>query len=178
MSMFLAAAAGEAALTGVIVGRIITFISTTGINLFFDFLKRSRERARVAALSAGVFSAVREHLEESRVVTEVRNVMAVASAGKLASVNLIFPIRGSFLGTLNSVEPTLSLLPGDLCRRTARQIVLLRGIVEDFTTLKDNVRFPAEQAAFCQALITKIESCSSALPDLIQDLDNEARLAE
>jgi hypothetical protein len=90
-------------------------------------------------------------------------------------MGIVFPVRGSFLGTISSIESTLSLLPRELLQRTARHIVLLRGLVEDFQTL-EKIRDFGELHRFCDALITKVGVCEAELPSLVEDLLKEARI--
>jgi hypothetical protein len=157
---------------GALVGGLISLASAVGLAIFNDYSKQNRERTRIAALAAAGFFAVLRHLQESSVAAQIAQVR---NSGM--SPSIIFPIRGSFLGTISSVEPSLSLLPPNLMQRTARYIVLLRGLVEDFTTLKQDIGGPAERLYFCDALIAKVSLCDAELPTLVEDLLQEARVS-
>jgi hypothetical protein len=158
---------------GALVGGVISLASTVGVAVFTDYSKQNRERKRTAALAAAGFFAVLKHLQDSQVAAALlllkRNAMLPSPR------EFVFPIRGSFLRAVSSVEPSLSLLPRELMQRTARHNVLLRGLVEDFQTLAKIQTKDLEQ--FCDVLIEKVTVCEAELPLLVEDLLKEARVS-
>lgn len=160
---------------GALVGGLISLSSTVGLAVFSDYLKQNRERKRIAALAAAGFFAVLKHLQENQVAVKLAGVRGYSML-PVYSIGIVFPVRGSFLGAISSIEPSLSLLPRELVQRTARHIVLLRGLVEDFQTL-EKIREFEELRRFCDALIAKVGVCEAELPTLVEDLLKEARVS-
>jgi hypothetical protein len=87
---------------------------------------------------------------------------------------LIMPVRGSFVNeTLIKEQFLPGYLPTDLMKRTVRMVVRIRGIIEDFTTLKDFQNSP-QQRAFAKILLENLTTCEQELPQLCIDLDKES----
>jgi hypothetical protein len=157
-----------------LVGGLISLVATLGVTFWTDYLKQNQERRRVAALVAAGFNAIAKHLEENQVRAEIVKLIGEATVTKTAvDIHLIFPIRGSFLGFFDKLEATL---PGRLLQRAVREIVVLRGLTEDFETL-EKVRNWQHQIDFCSAMIRKLEICERELPELVDDLLQEAKVS-
>jgi hypothetical protein len=158
---------------GALVGGLISLVSTIGVTFWTDYVKQNQERRRVAALVAAGFDAIAKHLEENQVRAELLKLINQTTPKNPVQGHLVFPIRGSFLGFFDKLEPTL---PGKLLQRTVRQIVVLRGLTEDFDKL-GTVNGWQHQIDFCSAMVRKLEICEKELPALVDDLLQEARVS-
>jgi hypothetical protein len=175
MILVVAASVPSNVILGVVAGGVIGFISSIGTAALADHRKINEERRRFAALAAGSLSAVMHHLNRHNVVEHLRDAVQAARAGRPPDIILIVPIRGSFLESVGKLESSIALLPSQLIDRTSRAIILIRGLIEDFTTLIKTPASPPALAQFCGILISEIEEIQTTVPALIEELRSESR---
>ena len=95
-----------------------------------------------------------------------RDFLEPANQKKIANVEFLL-----VMDLLREFLP--GYLPTDLMKRTVRMVVRIRGIVEDFTALKDFQNSP-QQRAFAKILLENLKTCGQELPQLCTDLDKES----
>ena len=128
----LLADSGTSTLIGVVVGGLISLISTVGVTTWAEQLKRNTERRRFCALSAAAFRDIYSHLTNNKVREALDKIVRDSEQyNQLISPEIALPIRGSFLDArIGRVEHSLATLPEPLMLRTSALITRLRGIVE------------------------------------------------
>jgi hypothetical protein len=179
MIVMVAATGASNVIWGVVVGGVVGFVSSLGVAAFADYRKINEERRRFAALAAGSLSAVLHHLERHDVAGRLRDAAQAARNGLPPNILLIMPVRGSFLESVGKMESSLALLPAEIIGRTSRAVILIRGLIEDFTTLRSIS--PVGTASlrtisdFCDVLLSEIEEIQTLVPDLVEALRLESR---
>lgn len=155
-------------LIGVIVGGCITLGSTVFFTFVVEQMKLNSTRKQIAATLTAELTAISAYISETKMI----EALSFAAAGSKPNVQKIPVLRGSFLGGY-----PLGFLPGPLARETAELITLIRGTIEDFTTLWHASSWqPGDYSDFCTALGQRVSKCKADADSLTPKLTEESRL--
>jgi hypothetical protein len=172
----IAASGSSNVILGVVVGGVVGLVSSISAAAFSEHRKINEERRRFAALAAGALSAVLHHLEAHLVREQLLAQFRNAIEGKPVDVLLVLPIRGSFLESVGKMESSIALLPPQIIDRVSRALISIRGLIEDFTTLRNTPASSESIGSFLLMLIGEIATIEESVPPLVQELRIEARI--
>jgi hypothetical protein len=140
-------------------------------------VRRASDRKRLAATLAAEISGVVAFLNRHAIQESL--ISASTNSGR-PNIRSVVAIRGSFLGASGKIQESLGLLPTSLSAEASEAIIHLRGLIEEFTTVREameNEQTWTDQAVrdFCVKLAHMIRDFMDIADILIPKLQTEAK---
>ena len=166
---------------GPAIGGFISLASTVGVTWWTAYRKRKEDRIRLAATLAGELKGIVTFLANNQIEKSLRDASTTASSDIRPNVQKIPALRGSFLEASGSIESSVALLPTRLALEVAELIILLRGTIEEFTTIRKacetrDTWTASDFAQFCVQLADLVKLSEASAKSLIPKLLEVAKL--
>jgi hypothetical protein len=146
-------------------------VSSVRVTLRVEKLRQNAERKRLAAIIADELQAIVDYITEDAIDSKLRAAAQAVREGWTSKVEEFPVLRGSFIIASAKIDSPIEIFPERLALQTASLSKLLRGIIEDFTILRETWRTKyrpipcqdSDYADFCTELGGRIrESVSKA----------------
>jgi hypothetical protein len=168
---------------GIVLGGFIALASSVLVTLWVEKSKQNAERKRLAAIIADELQAIVDYITENDFDSKLTTAGEAVREGSTANVEQFSVLRGSFIIASGKIDSPIRIFPERLALQTASLSTLLRGIIEDFTTLREARRAKyrpilwqdREYADFCTELGGRIRESVSKARSLIPELLEESR---
>jgi hypothetical protein len=167
----------------IVLGAFIALASSVLVTLWVEKLKQNAERKRRAAIIADGLQAIVDYITENDFDSKLTAAAEAVRKGSTPNVVQFSVLRGSFIIASAKIDSPIGIFPERLALQTASLSTLLRGIIEDFTTLREAWRVKyrpipwqdSDYADFCTELGGRIRESVSKARSLIPELLEESK---
>jgi hypothetical protein len=134
---------------GIALGGFIALASSVLVTLWLEKLKQNAERKRLAAIIADELQAIVDYITENDFDSKLTAAAEAVRKGSTPNVAQFSVLRGSFIIASAKIDSPIGIFPERLALQTASLSTLLRGIIEDFTILREawGVKVPTNSVA-------------------------------
>jgi hypothetical protein len=168
---------------GIVLGGFIALASSVLVTLWVEKLKQNAERKRLAAIIADELQAIVDYIAENDFDSKLTAAAEAVRDGSIPNIEQFSVLRGSFTIASGKIDLPIGIFPERLALQTASISTLLRGIIEDFTTLREARRAKyrpiawqdGDYADFCAELGGRIRESVSKARSLIPELLEESK---
>jgi uncharacterized membrane protein len=168
---------------GIVLGGFIALASSVMVTLWVEKLKQNAERKRLAAIIADELQAIVDYIAENDFDSKLTAAAEAVRDGSIPNIEQFSVLRGSFTIASGKIDLPIGIFPERLALQTASISTLLRGIIEDFTTLREARRAKyrpiawqdGDYADFCAELGGRIRESVSKARSLIPELLEESK---
>jgi hypothetical protein len=168
---------------GVVLGGFVALASSVLVTLWVEKLKQNAERKRLAAIIADELQAIVDYIAENDFDSKLTAAAEAVRDGSIPNIEQFSVLRGSFIIASGKIDLPVGIFPERLALQTASISTLLRGIIEDFTTLREARRAKyqpiawqdGDYADFCAELGGRIRESVSKARSLIPELLEESK---
>jgi len=168
---------------GVVLGGFVAFASSVRVTFLVQKLKQNAERKRLAAIIADELQAIVNYSTEDDIDSKLTGAAEAVREGSTPKFEQLAVLRGSFVVASGKIDPPIGIFPVRLALQTTSLNTLLRGIGEDFTTLREHWRAKdrpipwqdSDYAVFCTELAGRIRESVSKARSLIPELLEESK---
>ncbi|HZC35772.1 MAG TPA: hypothetical protein VE242_09170 [Chthoniobacterales bacterium] len=122
---------------GVALGGFVALTSSVLITLWVEKLKQNAQRKRLAAIIADELETIVDYIIESELYSKLTADAAAVRKGARPEVEQFPVLPGSFIITSGKIDLPIGVFPEHLALQTASLSTLLRGVIEDFTALRE-----------------------------------------
>jgi predicted outer membrane lipoprotein len=169
--------------TGIALGGFIALAFSVLVTLWVEKLKQNAERKRLAAIIADELQAIVDYITENDFDSKLTAAAEAMRKGSIPNVAQFSGLRGTFIIASAKIDSPIGIFPERLALQTASLSTLLRGIIQDFTMLREAWRAKyrpvqwqdSEYADFCTALGGRIRESVSKARSLIPELLEEPK---
>lgn len=169
--------------SGTVLGGFIALASSVLVTLRVEKLRQNAERKRLAAIIADELRAIVDYITEDDIDSKLKTAAKAVREGSTPNVEQFPVLRGSFMVASGKIDSPIGIFPERLALQTASLSTLLRGIIEDFTTLREAWRAKyrpipwqdSDYADFCTELAGRIRESVSKARSLIPELLEESK---
>jgi hypothetical protein len=167
----------------IVVGGFISLAASVLVTLRVEKLKHNAERRRRAAIIADELQAIVDYITENDFDSKLTAAAEAVREGSTPNVEQFSVLRGSFIIASAKIDSPIGTFPERLALQTASLSTLLRGIIQDFTMLREAWRAKyrpgrwqdSEYANFCTELGGRIRESVSKARSLIPELLEESK---
>jgi hypothetical protein len=168
---------------GIVLGGFIALASSVLVTLWVEKLKQNAQRKRFATVIADELQAIVDYITENDVDSKLTAAAEAVRKGSLPKVEQFPVLRGSLIVASDKIDSPIGIFPERLALQTASVSTLLRGIVEDFSTLREAWRakyrsipwHDSDYADFCTELAGRIRESVLKTRSLIPELLEESK---
>jgi len=166
-----------------VLGGFIALASSVLVTLWVEKLKQNAERKRLAAIIADELQAIVDYIGENDFDSRLTAAAEAVRDGSMPNIEQFSVLRGSFIIASGKIDLPIGIFPERLALQTASLSTLLRGIIEDFTTLREAGRAKyrpipwqdSDYADFCAELGGRIRESVSKARSLIPELLEQSK---
>jgi hypothetical protein len=164
-------------------GGFVAFASSVRLTFLVQKLKQNAERKRLAAIIADELQAIIDYVTEDDIDSKLTGAAEAVRQGSTPKFEQLAVLLGSFVVDPGKIDSPIGIFPVRLALQTTSLSTLLRGIVEDFTTLREPWRAKdrpipwqdSDYADFCAELARRIRESVSKARSLIPELLEESK---
>jgi hypothetical protein len=168
---------------GIVFGGFIALASSVLVTLWVEKLKQNAERKRLAAIIADELQTIVNYIAENDFDSKLAAAAEAVRDGSIPNIEQFSVLRGSFIIASGKIDLPLGIFSERLALQTASLSTLLRGIIEDFATLREARRAKyrpiawqnGDYADFCAELGGRIRESVSKARSLIPELLEESK---
>jgi hypothetical protein len=169
--------------SGIVLGGFIALASSVLVTLWVEKLRQNAERKRLAATIADELRAIVDYIAEDDIDLKLKAAAEAVREGSTPEVEQFPLLRPSFMVASGKIDSPIGIFPERLALQTASLSTLLRGIIEDFTALREAWRAKyrpipwqdSDYADFCTELAERIRESVSKARSLIPELLEESK---
>jgi hypothetical protein len=166
-----------------VLGAFIALASSVLVTLWVEKSRQNAERKRLAAIIADELRAIVDYIMDDDIDSKLKAAAEAVREGSPPKVEQFPVLRGSFMVASGKIDSPIGIFPERLALQTAALSTLLRGIIEDFTTLREAWRAKyrpipwqdSDYTDFCTELAGRIRESVSKARSLIPELLEESK---